>query len=135
MADIYGSDISTFAGPGDTLGLDPLFRPITGPRVALEGFVRRLLVPPEGIPGVLTMDLRSIVQKRMNAVELARIEADIRAIAERHETILSLPVVQIERTAHNAYRLRVRARLAEGPFDLVLGISSVTIEILTIDRG
>lgn len=136
MTDLYGSDISTFAGPGNTIGLDVLFRPITGHRVALEQVARRLNTPDGTIPGAMTMDLLSIVQQRMTPVAMRRIEAKVRAVAERVEFVLSVPVCTLEKAAGNfRYRLTLRIVLADGPFVLVLGISDVTIALLRADRG
>lgn len=137
MADIYGSDLSTFAGPDGTPDIDPLFRPITGPRVVLEAVARRLMTPRGTMPGAPNygFDLMGLLGKKMTRVEIERAKRDIEAEANRDERVESAKVVEFVETSKNKFRLRLSVTLAEGPFTLVLSITDVSVQLLQADKG
>lgn len=132
--DLYGTDLSTFAGVGNAVGADPLFLPISGPRVVLEAVARRLMTPRGALPRHpgYGYDLLSLCSKRMTTVARKRAEADIKAECEQDPRVLSATVVEFAEVAGapHRYRLRISLELAEGPFDLVLGIGDVTVTML-----
>lgn len=132
MADIYGSDLSTFSGSGNSIGLDPLGTPITGPRVVLEAVARRLMTPRGSLPGFpqYGFDLMGLLGKRLTPVAKKRIEADIVAECEADERVLKATIVEFVETSKDQYRLRIALQLTEGPFALVLSVSQVTVELL-----
>ena len=131
MADIYGSDLSTFAGSGGGVGADPLFRPITGPRVVLEAVARRLMTPRGALLDFpdYGYDLQGLIGKRLTGVAKRRIESDIKAECEAEERVLSATIIDFVETALNSFRAQIQLTLAEGTFDLVLGVDEVTVRI------
>lgn len=136
MATDYGTDISTFAGVGGLVDIDPRFPLISGPRVPLEHVARRLMTMSGTLPGGQDggFDLTTMAGKRMSAVTIKRAEARIAAEAARDQRVRSAEA-RIEQVSQDRFRVRVSVRLVDGPFSLVLSVSSVTVELLEIDRG
>jgi hypothetical protein len=139
LADIYGSDISTFAGADGSIDIDPLFRPITGPRVVLECVARRLMTPSGTCPGADAMgyDLMGLLGKRMTRLAIERAKQDIAVEAGRDERVISAKVVEFRETAKGSgtFIIRIALELATGPFILVLQASQVSVELLQADQG
>lgn len=130
----YGSDLTTFAGAGGTIGADPLFLPISGPRVVVERVARRLMTPKGALPGFPEwgLDLMALIGKRMTNVEIERTKKAIQFECEDDEAVESARVVGFEPVAGGIghYRIQISLTLAEGPFELVLGVSDVGVELL-----
>jgi hypothetical protein len=134
----YGTDVSTFVTTAGNVGLDPLFREISGERVVLERCARRLMTRAGALPGApdFGFDLVELFGKRIeSATAKARIRARIRDELLRDEAVLEVAVVDLVETASFVWTLTLRIALATGPFSLVLAISSVTVDILRADRG
>lgn len=135
MANPYGVDVTTFAG--GVMGLDPMFGLIEGERAVIESAARALNTEPGTLPHAPERgyNLISKLGARMTLVAKAKMKADIRAELLRDERILDAAVVDIVQTAGAMdWRLTIRLTLATGPFELVLGVSSLTVEILKAAR-
>ncbi len=137
MATDFGSDISTFAGVGNTVDIDPLLPLMTGQRCVLEAVARRFMT----VRGSLAQgagkdvasygfDLMGIVGKRMTQVAILRAQADIEAEAEKEQRVLKATLVEFVEVTPNAYRMRLSISTAGGPFDLTLSVSAVSVAIL-----
>jgi len=131
----YGSDLSTFVdGVAD---LDPTFAIITGPRVVAEALARRFMQEA----GTLEddprygYDLRQETGARLTAVRRVRIAAKIVAQCQEDPRVLSATVAELTSDTPGRFRVSVKVTLASGPFDLVLSVSAVTVEILKVARG
>jgi len=131
----YGSDFSTFVdGVAD---LDPTFAIITGQRVVAEALARRFM------QGAGTLeddprygyDLRQETGARLTAVRRVRIAAKIVAQCQEDPRVLSATVAELTSDTPGRFRVSVKVTLASGPFDLVLSVSAVTVEILKVARG
>lgn len=138
MADeSFGIDSSTFVDQGDdTIGMDPMFADLTGPRVVLEACARRLMTrrgmlrtaPDYGY------DLTTRIGARVSAVGRERMKAAIEAECEKDERVKQARVVRFVKSG-SAYLLTIAILLATGKFDLVLSVSEVTVEILKADAA
>lgn len=131
----HGSDWSTFVdGVAD---LDPMFGMITDSRrVVAEAIARRLMQPA----GTLEddprygYDLREELGARLSAVRKIRIGAAIVAQCQEDPRVISASVTTIDSTTPGYLRIAITATLASGPFDLVLGVDAVTIEMLRVSN-
>lgn len=132
MSDVYGSDISSFAGIGGALGVDPLMPLISGPRVVLEDVARRFMTVRGSIPNApdFGFDLISLAGKRMNAVQIERLRSEIENEAEKDQRVLSAKVVEFVETGRTSFRMGLSLKLASGPFTLTLAVADVTLTIL-----
>lgn len=135
MADLYGSDVSTFAGPGGTPDIDPLLPPITGPRVVLERVARRLITPRGSMPEapLYGYAIQDQLARRMRPVDRERMKNDIVQEAEKEPGVKSATVAELSKVGAGKFRMRLSIQLAEGPFALVLSVDQVTVALLSAD--
>lgn len=131
MSDVYGLDITTWAG--GVPDLDPLFGEVSGEQAVLECVARRFITTTgtlEGDPDFGT-DLRIYMSARMSPIRLARLKQAIVAEALKEERVLSCTVVSVDPTAAtNALRVSITIQLATGTFPLTLEVSSLTVRML-----
>ena len=135
MVDTYGTDVSVFYQ--GTLGIDPTGATISGPRVTLEKCAKRLSTPR----GLLKRypnygyDLMTRVGARVSGLGMARIQDEIRAQLILEDEVKSVPTVEITVTGKSAWKVRIGVELADGPFELVLAVTSVSVDILKAGRA
>jgi hypothetical protein len=130
MATNYGSDVSVFYNGAP--GLDPTGALISGPRLVLEDCAKRLMTQPGTLlhDPAYGYDLMSKVGARVSAVGLARICGHIQEQLKRDERVGQEVKATITATGPGAWNVQISVPLAEGNFDLVLTVSSVTLTIL-----
>jgi hypothetical protein len=123
----WGSDISTEPD------LDPFFAVQTGPRVLLEAIARRLMTPPGMLPEdpEYGYDARQLFNGTYSPAELAREERRMAAQCEMDERVLGADVRIAFEFQTGEARVSVRLLTADGPFDLVLGISEAVAVLLS----
>jgi hypothetical protein len=130
MAVDFGTDVSTYVG-GD---LDPTFAVISGRRVVAEAIARRL----ETRRGALLRDpnygtdLRAWLNRDFvgSAATLFRLKASVDREAEEDERVLSADATVTYEPAFQKLRIAIAIETAEGPFELVLAVSAVSVAIL-----
>ena len=130
MADEFGTDISTYR-QGD---LDPTFTIIRGTRVVAEGLARRLETPRGGLIGDPNYgtDLRPWLNRDFVATEeaLFAMKAAIEDEADKDERIASAEATVSYSSALRKLHIKIVVVTARGPFELLLAVSAVTVEIL-----
>jgi len=126
----YGTDVSTYRD-GD---LDPTFTLISGNRAVAEAIARRLETPHGGLLRYpdYGADLRGWLSRDFNdpIATLFGIKTQVEEQAEQDERVISAEAtVTYDPTAQ---RLHIVAsiELASGPFELVLSVTAVTVELL-----
>lgn len=133
MASVYGEDVSVFYG--GTLGLDPTGGLISGERLVLEDCAKRLMTQPGTLKDPsYGYDLLSKVGARVSAVGMARISAHIKEQLKLDQRVFDVPVVTITDGGGGQWTVSIGITLASGDFDLVLGVSNLTMTILRTGR-
>jgi phage baseplate assembly protein W len=127
-ADPYGLgiDVSTFVD-GD---LDPTFALISGPRVVAEAIARRLQTPRGGLvrnPDYGT-DLRQWVNASLTSARRAALQNAIAGEAGADPRVDTVEVEFVE--SEGELRVSISGTCAAGPFDLVLDVASLTVDLL-----
>lgn len=139
MTSVWGLDVSTFAGPGGAVDCDPLGAVLSTERAVLEVCARRLMSPAGSVPGCPDMgyDLIGKIGARMTLTARERMRYDIEAELEKDERVRSARVADFAAVAGatGVYRIRIAVQLATGTFSLVLKVSQVTIEILSMSKA
>lgn len=123
-----GIDVSTFVD-GD---LDPTFSLITGPRVVAEAIGRRLQTPRGALvrnPEYGT-DLRQWVNASLTPARRAALRSAIAAEASQDPRVDSIDVVLVE--DGNSLTVSITGTCAAGPFELVLDVADLTVDLLTV---
>lgn len=121
-----GIDVSTFVD-GD---LDPTFALITGPRVVAEAIARRLTTPRGGLPrhpGYGT-DLRRWVNVALTPARRAAVRSAVAGEASADPRVESIDVELVE--SGSSLRISITGTCAAGPFDLVVDVADLSVEIL-----
>lgn len=131
MATDFGSDVSTYPD------LDLSFTPIAGQRVIAEAVLRRL----ETDRGTLVYDLdygigiRSWLNESVTSARLRELEALVASECIADERIASADVTTTWVAASSSLRLHIIVSPADGvtpPFQLVVAVTSLTIELLSL---
>lgn len=127
----YGSDVSTFAA-GSFLepDIDPSMPLITGNRVVAEALARRLLTRRGKLIGSPNygIDVRDLLNSAVDTRQISAIQGIIQTEVEKEERVESAVVVVS--FASSKLTIDVRGATAEGPFEFVLLVSEVTVELL-----
>ncbi len=126
----YGTDISTITSSG-AVDLDEYFRVVSGADAVLHAVVKRLVTPYGGLLDEedYGFDLLGLVNGSTSQRELTAAVAQIEAQCLQDERV-SDATVDLS-VAAGAVTVKVQCELVEGEtFSLVLGVSSVSIEIL-----
>lgn len=126
MADL-GATISCL---GD---LDPMFRMVSGRKALAQEIANRLISPrgsylPDPSYG---FDVRAFLNESVSPREVFAIESGIEAEALKDERIEDADATVTFDEAAGSVRIDLRLTDAEGPFDLVIAIDAVNLEILS----
>lgn len=125
----FGTDVST----PDAMDIDPMFRLVSGWRGLAEALSRRIITPR----GTLLddpsygYDVRSRLNDALTPGDLAALPAYIRREFESDERVEGAEVTVA--FARNTLTVRALITTAEGPFRLVLAVSSITAEVLAAE--
>jgi len=131
MAVDYGTDISTYRD-GD---LDRSFTLISGTRVLAEAIARRLETPRGALIGDPNYgtDIRGWLNKDFVDSEAAlfRLKTAIEDEASKDERVIGAEATVLYDPAEKRLRITIAIEGAAGPFDLVLAVSQVRLELLS----
>ena len=122
----FGQDIDVRSG------LDPLLGLVSGTQNLGQALVGRLSTPRGGLfydPNYGT-DLRSYLNDSVSAATLARVRADVQAECAKDERVLSCTAATQFDAASLTLLVQISVQTAEGPFTMVLAVTSVTVELL-----
>ena len=113
VRDRLGTELSTF-GAGGSLGLDPTFTVISGPRVVAENVARRWLTPLGTLPGDeddvadFGFDVRSFLGAKLTPLAKARLRDQLVRQALKDERVKNADVTVEEfRTPEGSAGLRI----------------------------
>jgi len=121
----YGTDVSTFTC-GD---LDDSFAPLTGIAVLAQSIARSLEDARYGV------DLRQWLNESLEAADVYHLQQTIEAQCLADERLQG---VSVSVTQPSLYELRVAIVVEpsqQGPFRLVLKVTSVTVEVLSVEAA
>lgn len=127
----YGLDISTFASSSFLQpDIDPSMPLITGNRVVAEAIARRLLTRRGKLIGSPNygIDVRDFLNAAIDTRQISSIQGVIQTEVEKEERV-ETAVVGVT-FAGERLTTDVRGATADGPFELVLNVSAVTVELL-----
>lgn len=124
----YGIDVSTYVD-GD---LDPYFRPLSGPRAVAEAVVRRWTTPSGGLffDPSFGVDVRELASRAMTPQTIFALSAQLAAQAEEDDRVHSALVDVAFDPQTRKLRVRAELRTAHGPFELVVSVDRLSVEIL-----
>lgn len=135
MASNFGRDISC------TRGLRT-GRFVTGPRLVAEALYRRLTTPRGTLRGGpdeanYGIDLTELVGSAATKRDAAALPGRIQAEALKDERIerVNVTVTQSVEGPSVAFAILIEAETSEGPFELQLLVSEVTVQLLNISDG
>jgi hypothetical protein len=130
MADT--TDCSTFLSGTSTPDLDPSFTLIAGRQCTAERFARRLMTPREGLVGDrdFGFDVRTYVHCKMTSSKRAELQNGVRKEGKKDEYILEVDVSDVAQNPDGTLDLDLEVTDADGPFELTLHVSELTVEIL-----
>ena len=126
----YGFDVSTLNG------LDPAFGLIGGPRAVAERLIR-LVTTPRGSLAFYPnrcLDVRDWVRKRATQKDLQHFKAMVQAEWLKDEEVLAANVSVTYQPASQMLVFTGDIVLATGPFQLVLAVTAVTVELLSLSN-
>ena len=117
-------------------------RMATGSRLVAQGAYHRLITPRGTLRGGddeadFGLDLAGIVGSVTSDADARRLEGMVRGEIRKDERIASVSVV-VTRTVTGAevsLRVDIAAETDSGPFDLVLGVSLVSVEVLSLEAA
>lgn len=121
----YGDDVSTFPFP------DTTFSTLRGKRVLAEALSRRLLTRK----GLIKLfpdygeDVRDLVNETMSDARLEQTRARVEAELLQDERVDSLTVSVSFSLAASTLAISCSGTSSLGPFDFVLSVSSVSVEL------
>ena len=123
----FGWDVSCYPD------LDETFTPITGPRLVAEAIYRRLCTPSGGMPfdENYGTDLRGWLNESGSAEDWAACGAAIESEALKDDRVESCTASVVYSMASQRLEAKIRFTTAAGPFRLVLGISKLTVDVLS----
>lgn len=127
MAIDYGRDLSC------TTGLDPLLRDVTGNELMEQVCLRRLYARPGSTlsnPVDNTLDARDFLSQGITPSDLPRIQGLCAAALLGDQRIFSATVLGSFTPSTNVLTLNIAGNGAQGPFNLTLAVSAVTVELL-----
>lgn len=125
----YGLDVS--ASPD----LDPMLRLQGGPRVLAEAIVRRLSTPRGGLwyAPDYGFDVRELLGEGFTPAALFRAQSSIEAEVEKDARVQSARVT-LTTPAPDKLRISIRIVAADAPFDLVVGVDALNVELLRTEN-
>lgn len=127
----FGADVSIFPD------LDPGFTPLTGPRVVAQAIARRLSTPRGSLAFYpdYGIDVRDWVNETITRDRLAQFRRMIEAEIVRDERVLSGSASLAFNTQTSDLQIAVTITTADGPFSLVLGVTAVTVSLLSVSTS
>lgn len=123
----YGQDISC------TTDLDPTFRLVDGETMMAQVCVRRLYCGRGQLlsdPNDETIDAREFVSNGMKQGELTRVKALCESALLADPRVFSVRVKPSYDAGARRITLPIQGTGSEGPFQLTLAVSDVTVELL-----
>lgn len=128
MATDYGTDVSCVDD------LDPTFALVRGSTAVAQALARRFITARGGLhyDGTYGYDLRNHLNASLDAGDEFLIASAVEAQCEQDERVRSASARVTYVAATETLRVAIVAEGDAGPFELVLGVSAVTIEILSI---
>jgi phage baseplate assembly protein W len=108
------------------------FRLVTGERALAEALLRRLSTPRGGLfsEPAYGYDLRMLLNEAMSEVELARAQMAIEAEIQKDERVTSVDTRLDFDAQRERLRLTAAVTTSDGPFQLILGVDRVTVELM-----
>lgn len=129
MAVDFGFDLSC------TSDLDPKCTTTSGRRLVAEAIYRRLITPRGRLikdPNYGT-DITVFINDDVSPVDIATLRAAIKAECRKDERIDDVDVdITAPLGGTGKYKITISLDVGDGPFDLVLAVSAVTVEILAV---
>lgn len=112
--------------------LPPRFGVVSGWANLRNHLYRRLTTPAGSLPWDTSVgyDLRSLINARATAQTISIAEQEIARECEKDERITSASATVTYTAATGAVTVSITAQTADGPFELVLGVGAVTVDIL-----
>ena len=125
MADL-GIDLSC------ATDLERSMRTVSGQRALAQALLRRLQTPRGGLfcDEDYGFDLRELVNTGFEARDLFRFRVAIEAELEKDPRVAAARAT-LTPDGTGGLRLALQVESAEGPFDLVLSVSALSVELLT----
>lgn len=126
MATDFGSDISTFPD------FDADFRPLEGARAVGEAVARRLMTERGALPfdPEYGTDIRRALNESLTPGAVAALQASIAAEAEKDERVERAEASVTLLHASSTLLVALKLTTSAGPFDLVLRVSQLSIDLL-----
>jgi phage baseplate assembly protein W len=112
--------------------IDPGWQLVSGRPALAQALARRLSTPRGGLFYARTYgyDLRQWINADISDVDVFAIQATVEAECERDPRVRRASAVVLFSPASQSMRVSIAVVDADGPFDLVLAVSAVTVEIL-----
>lgn len=135
----YGIDIQMFVGRAGPPDLDPYFNEITGPDAVAQVVGLRCFTPRAETAGYLVgaeedgMFLPDFLQGTLTDRKLFTARTLVAGEARKDERVESVTVNTSADLATQKMQVEISGTTADGPFDLTLGVDSLTVELLEQD--
>lgn len=131
MADL-GTDVRSLFASG-SVDLDPYFRVISGTTAVAQAVARRFLTPAGSLPWDQDagMDLRDLLLEGLDRAQLPAIASMVRAEALKDERV-DTATADASLSASGVLSITLSCTTADGPFELVLAVSQLTVDLLAI---
>lgn len=135
--------MATITDPTTDLGTDinvvsdlaPVWGLASGPTNLINALLRRLTTPRGGLfydPNY-GFDVVALVNSAVTPVDVARIKAGVAAELQKDDRVQSANVQADFVFATKTLTLNIKITTADGPFDLVLSASAVTVDLLSVN--
>lgn len=123
----FGSDVSTLPALDDTFTLQ------RGLKVLSQNIARRLTTPRGALPFAPNFgtDVRQWLGAELGNEALGRLKAQIEAECEKDERVEEASVSVKYNAPTKALTIQIALATAQGPFRLVLGITALSLQLLT----
>lgn len=131
-----GIDVNMFVDGSGAPDLDPYFGEISGPRAVAQAVALRCYTPRADAPGFLLgaendgIFLPDFMQAKLTDQTLFTVRTLVAGEARKDERVETAKVSVTADLATQRMLVDISGTTAEGPFDLTLAISDVTVELL-----
>lgn len=124
-----GVDIDCIIDVGQSLSL------ARGLRNLGNALARRLVTPRGGLfyDGNYGLDVRAFVNAGFTPQQLSQIQADIAAEISKDERVENPQVTVVSNTQTATMTITIVCELAEGPFQFLVAVSALTVELLSVE--
>lgn len=128
MATDYGSDVACVTD------IDPAFAMVSGPTAVAQAIARRLITPRGGLhyDGTYGYDLRQHLNGSIEDGDTFVVASSVETQCEQDERVRSASARVTYDALTETLRVTIALVLDDGPFELVLGVSAVTVEVLSL---